>query len=136
MTVLLLILKFKLWKFIEKDKLLMGWLVRTIFLKYKVMFDNNFCFLFLETCFWEYKEKKKTIFLYFWNKKHVYHTPLSCQTSFFVSKIENCFWKQKIRGKNSYQTYPKIPIIKFDLKFQLRKLLNESLICESVISKI
>ena len=59
MTVLLLILKFKLWKFIEKDKLLMGWLVRTIFLKYKVMFDNNFCFLFLETCFWEYKEKKK-----------------------------------------------------------------------------
>ena len=24
---------------------------------------------------------------------------LGCQTSFLVSKIENCFWKQKIRGK-------------------------------------
>ena len=33
---------------------------------------------------------------------------LSCQTSFLVSKIENCFWKQKIRGKNSYQTYPQL----------------------------
>ena len=32
---------------------------------------------------------------------------LSYQTSFLVSKIENCFWKQKIRGKNSYQTYLK-----------------------------
>ena len=63
MTILLLILKFKLWKFIEKDKLVIGWLVRTIFLKYK------------------------------------------------------------------------IPIFKFDLKFQLRKLLNESLICESIIFK-
>ena len=31
---------------------------------------------------------------------------LGCQTSFLVSKIKNCFWKQKIRGKNSYQTYP------------------------------
>ena len=29
----------------------------------------------------------------------------SCQTSFLVSKIENCFWKQKIKEKNSYQTY-------------------------------
>ena len=29
----------------------------------KVMFDNSFCFLFSETCFWKYKEK--TIFLYF-----------------------------------------------------------------------
>ena len=28
---------------------------------------------------------------------------LRCQTSFLVSKIENCFWKQKIRRKNSYQ---------------------------------
>ena len=25
----------------------------------KVMFDNNFCFLFSKTCFWEYKEKKQ-----------------------------------------------------------------------------
>ena len=33
---------------------------------------------------------------------------LSYQTSFLVLKIENCFWKQKTRGKNSYQTYPKI----------------------------
>ena len=32
-------------------------------LKSKVMFGNNFCFLFSKTCFWEYKEK--TIFLYF-----------------------------------------------------------------------
>ena len=29
----------------------------------QVMFGNSFCFLFLKTCFWEYKEK--TIFLYF-----------------------------------------------------------------------
>ena len=36
----------------------------------KVMFGNNFCFLFLQTCFGEYKEK--TIFLYFWNQKHVW----------------------------------------------------------------
>ena len=36
----------------------------------KVMFDNSFCFLFSKTCFWEYKEK--TIFLYFWNQKHVW----------------------------------------------------------------
>ena len=34
------------------------------------MFDNSFCFLFSKTCFWEYKEK--TIFLYFWNQKHVW----------------------------------------------------------------
>ena len=38
---------------------------------YKLSFENNFCFLSI----------------------------LSCQTSFLVSKIENCFWKQKIRGK-------------------------------------
>ena len=34
-----------------------------------VMLGDNFCFLFLKTCFREYKEK--TIFLYFWNQKHV-----------------------------------------------------------------
>ena len=34
------------------------------------MFGNGFCFLFSETCFWEYKEK--TIFLYFLNQKHVW----------------------------------------------------------------
>ena len=32
---------------------------------------------------------------------------LSYQTSILVSKIENYFWKLKIRRKNSYQTYPK-----------------------------
>ena len=26
---------------------------------YKVMFGNSFCFLFLKTCFGEYKKKKK-----------------------------------------------------------------------------
>ena len=39
-------------------------------LKIRVMFGNSFCFLFSKTCFWEYKEK--TIFLYFWNQKHVW----------------------------------------------------------------
>ena len=34
------------------------------------MFGNSFCFLFLKTCFWEYKEKKN--FLYFLNQKHVW----------------------------------------------------------------
>ena len=38
---------------------------------YKLSFKNSFCFLSI----------------------------LSCQTSFLVSKIENCFWKQKIREK-------------------------------------
>ena len=46
---------------------------------HKLNFKNNFCFLSI----------------------------LSCQTSFLVLKIKNYFWKQKIRGKNSYQTYPK-----------------------------
>ena len=37
------------------------------------MFGNSFCFLFSKTYFWEYKEKKKkTNFLYFLNKKHVW----------------------------------------------------------------
>ena len=34
-----------------------------VILQNKVMFGNNFYFLFSKTCFWEYKEK--TIFLYF-----------------------------------------------------------------------
>ena len=46
---------------------------------HKLSFENSFCFL----------------------------PVLSCQTSVLVSKIENCFWKQKTMGKNSYQTYPK-----------------------------
>ena len=33
---------------------------------------------------------------------------LGCQISFLVSKIENYFCKQKIRGKNNYQTYLKV----------------------------
>ena len=45
---------------------------------HKLNFENSFCFLPI----------------------------LSCQTSFLVLKIENYFWKQKIREKNSYQTYP------------------------------
>ena len=49
---------------------------------HKLSFENSFCFL----------------------------PVLSCQTSFLVSKIENCFWKQKTRGKNSYQTCPNISI--------------------------
>ena len=40
------------------------------YMKTKVMFGNSFCFLFSKTYFWEYKEK--TIFLYFWNQKHVW----------------------------------------------------------------
>ena len=135
------------------------------------MFGNSFYFLFLKTCFWEYKEKT-IFFLYFWNQKHIwlveikkkilkkkientkicyyyylnfnanslnetdllnqihvfinfwnletennllhvfnllhklsfensfcYLSILICQTSFFVLKIENCFWKQKIKRK-------------------------------------
>ena len=45
---------------------------------HKLNFENSFCFLPI----------------------------LSCQTSFSVLKIENWIWKQEIRGKNSYQTYP------------------------------
>ena len=44
---------------------------------YKLSFENSFCFLSI----------------------------LGCQTIFLISKLENCFWKQKIKGKNSYQTY-------------------------------
>ena len=47
---------------------------------HKLSFENSFCFLSI----------------------------LGCQTSFLVSKIENCFWKHKIRGKISYKTYPKL----------------------------
>ena len=47
---------------------------------HQLSFENSFCFLFI----------------------------LGCQTSFLVSEIENCFWKQKLKGKNSYQIYPKL----------------------------
>ena len=40
---------------------------------HKLNFENSFCFLLI----------------------------LSCQTSFLVLKIENCFWKQKIREKKT-----------------------------------
>ena len=45
---------------------------------HKLSFENIFCFLSI----------------------------LYCKISFLVSKIENYFWKQKIKGKSSYQTYP------------------------------
>ena len=45
---------------------------------HKLSFENNFCFL----------------------------PVLSCQTSFLVSKIENCFWKQKIREKKQLLNIP------------------------------
>ena len=35
---------------------------------------------------------------------------LGCQISFLVSKIENCFWKQKIREKKKL---PNIPLVFF-----------------------
>ena len=51
---------------------------------HKLSFENSFCFLSI----------------------------LGCQTSFLVSKIENCFRKHKIRGKGNYQTYPKFFFLK------------------------
>ena len=56
------------------------------FTQTKVMFGNGFCFLFSKTCFWEYKEK--TIFLYFWNKKHVWLVEIK-KDGFLRKKIEN-----------------------------------------------
>ena len=47
---------------------------------HNLSFKNNFCFLSI----------------------------LGCQTRILVLKIENCFWKQKIRRKNNYQTYPNL----------------------------
>ena len=46
-------------------------ILHVFILFHKLSFENNFCFLSI----------------------------LGCQTSFLVSKLENCFWKQKIRGK-------------------------------------
>ena len=50
------------------------------------MFDNSFYFLFSKTYFWEYKEK--TIFLYFWNQKHVWLVEIK-NDDFLRKKIEN-----------------------------------------------
>ena len=52
---------------------------------HKLNFENSFCFLPI----------------------------LSCQTNFSVLKIENYFWKQKIRRKNNYQIYSYFFIIHF-----------------------
>ena len=65
---------------------------------YKLSFENSFCFLSI----------------------------LGCQTSFLVSKIENCFWKQKIRGKNSYQTYQS-----FKCFSTLYNIVNVQLVCKT-----
>ena len=62
----------------------LSWEIKKVVKKIKVMFGNNFYFLFSKTCFEEYKEKK--IFLYFWNQKHVWFTE--------IKKIE--FWKKKL----------------------------------------
>ena len=48
------------------------------------MFGNSFYFLFLKTCLWEYKEK--IIFLYFWNKKHVWLVEIKKDGFFFFKK--------------------------------------------------
>ena len=54
----------------------------------KVMFSNKFCFLFLKTCFWEYKKiKNKTIFLYFLNKK----------TCLVIWNLKRLFFEEKNR---------------------------------------
>ena len=47
---------------------------------HKLSFENSFCFL--------------SIF--------------DCQTNFLISKIEKCFWKQKVKRKNNCQTYPNV----------------------------
>ena len=51
------------------------------------MFSNNFCFLFSKTYFGEYKEK--IIFLYFWNKKHVWLVEIKKKKVFWRKKKEN-----------------------------------------------
>ena len=66
---------------------------------HKLNFENSFCFLPI----------------------------LSCQTSFSVLKIENCFWKQKIREKNSYQTYPNI-LKSYISSFKDEKNLNQTFV--------
>ena len=55
-------------------------------IKKKNLFGNSFCFLFSKTYFREYKEK--TIFLYFWNQKHVWLVEIK-KRWFFKKKKEN-----------------------------------------------
>ena len=49
------------------------------------MFGNRFCFLFSKTCFGKCKEK--TIFLYFWNQKHVWLVKIKKKIVFLKKKI-------------------------------------------------
>ena len=66
------------------------------------MFDNCFCFLFLKTCFWEYKEK--TIFLYFRNQKHVWLVKIKKKDSFLKKRKENtkiCYYQDLNSNANS-----------------------------------
>ena len=62
-----------------------NFVIFTLYPEAKVMFGNSFCFLFSKTCFIEYKEK--TIFLYFWNQKHVWLVEI--KKTVFWKKIEN-----------------------------------------------
>ena len=75
------------------------------------MFGNSFCFLFLKTCFGEYKEKKN--FLYFWNQKHVWIVEIKKKIyiyiySFLNKKIENtkicCYWDLNFNTNSLYKT--------------------------------
>ena len=51
--------------FILKKK---SYVLRFDGVKFKIMFSNSFCFLFLKTYFWKYKEK----IFFFEIKKHVW----------------------------------------------------------------
>ena len=51
------------------------------------MFGNSLYFVFSKTCLGEYKEK--IIFLYFWNKKHIWLVEIKKKNSFLNKKIEN-----------------------------------------------
>ena len=63
---------------------------------WKLETENSFCIFSIFFTNWVLR----TIF--------VFLSILCCQTNFLVSKIENNFWKQKIRGKTNYQIYPKL----------------------------
>ena len=70
------------------------------------MFGNNFYFIFSKTCLGEYKEK--TIFLYFWNKKHVWLVEI-LKNSFLKNKIENtkicCYYDLNSNANSLNETY-------------------------------
>ena len=51
------------------------------------MFGNSLYFVFSKTCLGEYKEK--IIFLYFWNKKHVWLVEIKKKRSFLKEKKKN-----------------------------------------------